>query len=160
MRAAIFALLFAGSALAQTPPAPVVVKITVELGGESKTVSVIMREKTILTDFACNKESLEVGESMMCTVKLNQPVTAVTPFRLILPAGLVTPASSAFIAGASTVSFTVTRTALIGAIGPAIIYDRFAVDGAQFAEIMIPCCARADACGLPRGEVSATPCVG
>jgi hypothetical protein len=107
---------------------------------------------------------IEPGQSAICTVTIDQPASGggfqVT---VILPAELTGPSSVMIPPGAVTATFTMSR-AEDGGAALRILPGTYELWGwpdtpmQSYAELMIPCCGRADGCGLPASQIAPEPC--
>jgi hypothetical protein len=140
-----------------------------------------VRPATVLTAASCAWAAdglADVGDVIACTVSFNQKVRGDTVVTLTYGDPAWSGPASVTVANA-TVSATFSITAAnpsvvvpVGAsmsgpgkmVGPQLLVIptsiREAGQAAQhFVEITQPCCARADLCGLPLGQVSQEPCL-
>jgi len=126
-------------------------------GGTQTAVSTKM-------DMQCGS-SIEPGGQQTCTITLNQPPLSDYYFSVSVPLPLVGPAFALIQAGKTAVSFQIT----LPAGTPVASLPYFAMpwsvwaDGKApewHADILIPCCARADLCGYRLDQVSPEPCAG
>jgi len=139
------------------------VQIAARQGTIQKIWNILLRPKTTLSVFTCAAAEMEPGESTDCTATLNQTARgAGVLVTVTLPTGFTGPASVTIPAGSASATFTVTRQDVIAA-DPRTFTVAFSARmggcAAQyFSSVVTACCARADRCGLPGGEIAWEPC--
>ena len=163
----ILIMLMATAALCQTPPAAV--QVSVRLDTMTKIWQFFFGVRTTITLFSCDRSAsaddpILPGESSTCTVTLNQPAgRAGVTVQVIIPTPLTGGPSGGTITippGATSGSFVVTYPSAAGAwlIPTGLTIWGPGIETQYLAELMWPCCARADQCGLPIEQVAPEPC--
>lgn len=161
-------LFIAASLLAQTAPR---VAITVTAPGTpggniTFSQSVQLRGRTLLAGFSCAWAAdgmIEPGDPpVVCTLTANQQVRNGLVVAITYPSGLTGPATVTIPNAASTATFTITAVdlpvsaALLAPVAWSIWPPMAAAE--HYAALVLPCCARADSCGLAPNQVLQQPC--
>jgi len=176
MKRLLIGLMLCGMALAQTPPASVTV--TVKYGTVQKIWNFVFGAPYTITDLECTQPPdapapapgstmLLPGDSSTCTVTINQAAPAAgLQIQVTIPSPLTGGPTGGVLtipSAATTGTFTVTYS--VSANAPTIFMGEAVeivgpVSDESYLSLFIPCCARADLCGLPLAQVSQEPCVG
>ena len=183
MKSLLIFVLLGASVWGQTPAptVPPFVNVTVQFGPSSQFWQFYPGVLIVVTSFYCTQPSdaaapnaistlLMPGDSSTCTVFISQPapvfgvkvqVTIPAPFTGGPDGGVLTIPAGALL-GTFTVTYPVPSTpAAALPIFPAA-YSIWAAGNAgdvlHFADVLIPCCAQADLCGLDASQVDMEAC--
>lgn len=155
MRTFLLSFLLLSACSAQT------VTVTPRNKTPAKSVSVVRVPRLTLASFTCDRVEFEPGDSSTCTITLSGPARAGGFISdVVVPSGFTGPGVVTVLVGALSVSFEVTAVdePLAGAVPvfPTALTVTVAGVSHTTLEMLVPCCARADKCGLP--VVSMLPC--
>lgn len=99
-------------------PAPTVT-IRVKYGLLEKLWNILLRPRTTIVGFTCDKTELEPGEITACTVTISAPARAGgLRVDVIVPVELTGPSVVTINQGATSVTFSISRPSTTGAVVP------------------------------------------
>lgn len=128
------------------------VTVKASAGLVEKSVTFMIRPTIRLSGFICDKTELEAGDSSTCVVTLNRPArSGGYTIKITLPVELTGPTEVVVGQGLTSASFKITypeTSARATSILPTIQNIGKLENNRAIAEIMIPCCARLDHCGI------------
>jgi hypothetical protein len=120
-----------------------------------------LRDRTLLAGMSCNMTAMEPGETATCKVTLTQAPHVATEVTITIPEGFVGPSSVVVAPPDSSATFKVSRADLAGAISTQVMTHAYSIwpRPTEFhAELILPCCAREDRCGLSDSMISWQAC--